>query len=479
MNVLTDPLGGLTSLGFDAAFDAAGRWVAAGAVWLLDQVGHALSSTTSVPIGTAWFAAHQSVMIATAAAVVVPMLCVSAIQAVVRQSPATLIRSFLVQLPLAMLLTGVAVELVRIGLAVTDALSARVLDGSGTDTANVLAPVTSFLGQTSANLAVPTFVLFAAGLVVAVTAFGLWLELVIRAAAVSVAVLFLPLVLAALVWPAISHWARRLADTLAALILSKLVVAAVLSLAVAAMAGGLGGASGGGFAAVVTGVALLAVATLSPFTLLRLLPMMEAGAVAHVESARHRLVQAARQPARAANLALDLAGLARDARDDGVDAEDGAALSGRLASTAASPMAGWGGSGQQTGGVAAADEPDAGGDPLASWRGGKRAGAAGRDGVGGKDPATPRRDGIGEQRPEGSSVGWMRATPMDFDAIDRAVQAAGDGVPLNRLDEAERRMVAGLPYDDLVDPRLAAGAGDGTGGGPAGAAGGSGAGDGR
>ena len=89
----------------------------------------------------------------------------------------------------------------------------------------------------------------------------------------------------------------------------------MLSLAVGALAGGLGaggtGGDGGGFASVVTGVALLLVATLSPFTLLRLVPAIEAGAVAHVESTRHRLADAARMPGKARNFALDVAGEAR------------------------------------------------------------------------------------------------------------------------------------------------------------------------
>ena len=123
--------------------------------------------------------------------------------------------------------------------------------------------------------------MFLGGLFVAFAALVLWLELVVRAAAVSVAVLFLPLALAALVWPSVSHWCRRLADTLVALVLSKLVVAAVLSLAAGAIAGGLGvspSGAGGGFAAVVTGIALLVIAILAPFTLLRLVPAVEAGA---------------------------------------------------------------------------------------------------------------------------------------------------------------------------------------------------------
>ena len=69
----------------------------------------------------------------------------------------------------------------------------------------------------------------------------LWLELLIRSAAVYVAVLFLPLAIATLVWPAVSHWCRRLVETLAALILSKFVIVAVLSLAAGALSSGTAG----------------------------------------------------------------------------------------------------------------------------------------------------------------------------------------------------------------------------------------------
>ena len=96
-------------------------------------------------------------------------------------------------------------------------------------------------------------------LLIAVAAFVLWLELLIRAAAVYVAVLFLPLALATLVWPAVSHWCRRLVETLAALILSKFVIVATLSLAAGAVASGTAGtgAHGSGFSAVLAGGALL------------------------------------------------------------------------------------------------------------------------------------------------------------------------------------------------------------------------------
>ncbi len=307
MSLTSGIVGGLAGAGIGAVFGAAGRWVADGAVWLLDQVGHAMSATTTVPLDTRWFAEHQAVMVSLAGAVVLPMLCCTVLQAVLRQDAGMVLRAVMVQLPLAMLLTGVVVVLVRLGLALTDALSARVLAGAGADSGNVLAPLVSFLSATGlGDPTVPGFVLFLGGLLAAVAALTLWLELVVRSAAVSAAVLFLPLALAALVWPAVSHWCRRLADTLVALLLSKLVVAAVLSLAAGAVAGGSGasGPGGGGFAGVVTGLALLFIATVSPFTLLRLVPAIEGGAVAHLESTRHRMRQAAHAPVRAAGVIL-------------------------------------------------------------------------------------------------------------------------------------------------------------------------------
>jgi hypothetical protein len=148
-----------------------------------------------------------------------------------------------------------------------------------------------------------TFVLLMVGLLVAAAAFVLWLELLVRAAAVYVAVLFLPLVLTALVWPAVSHWCRRLVETLAALILSKFVIVATLSLAASAV--GSGASGGSGFAAVLAGGALLVLSTFVPFSILRLIPMVEAGAVGHLEGVRQRGTAAVtRLPRSAAQLAL-------------------------------------------------------------------------------------------------------------------------------------------------------------------------------
>jgi hypothetical protein len=279
----------VATAGADAVLQALAGWVVGGAQWLLDQIGSVLAATTSVDIGSSWFGGHYQAMAVLSCILLVPMLVAAVIQAVLQQRVGPLVRAALVNLPLALLLTGVAIELVRLSLAATDAMSAAIASGSGADISQALGGLASSLvGQLAGTgQGVPTFVTLLGALLVVFGAFVLWVELLVRAAAIYVAVLFLPLGLASLVWPAVAHWCRRLVDTLAALILSKFVIVAVLSLAASALASG----TQQGFASVLGGGALLLLATFTPFTLLRLLPAIEAGAVHQLEGAHTRVRQ--------------------------------------------------------------------------------------------------------------------------------------------------------------------------------------------
>jgi hypothetical protein len=246
-------VGSLTKSLLDGFFRDLLTWVASGAASLIGVLGTALSASTEPMLAGSAFRSEFDVMAVLSAGVALPLLAVGAIQAIVRQEPGALLRSALVRLPLALLFTGVSVQLVVLGLAATD-----------------LAAFGAFLVVLTA----------------AVVAFLLWLELAVRSAAIAAASLFLPLALVGLAWPATSHWARRLGETLAALVLSKLVIASVLALA----AGLLGDSSG--VSGVVEGVALLAVAAFAPFALLKLIPAVEAGAVAHLEGLGQRSAHA-------------------------------------------------------------------------------------------------------------------------------------------------------------------------------------------
>lgn len=282
--------GSLAASGFESVLNSIGQWVASGAEWLLGQIGDVLVSTTTVDVGAAWFRDHYGQMTALAGVVILPMLLVSTVQAIVRQDPAQLVRTFLLRLPLALLLGVVAIQIVVMGLSVTDEMSNAVAGGTGTDLTSLLSGVTKGLVTAAADPTIASFVLLLIALLIAVAAFVLWLELLIRAAAVYVAALFLPLALAALVWPAVSHWCRRLVETLVALILSKFVIVATLSLAAGAISSGTAGTGshGSGFSAVLAGGALLVMATFAPFAILRLIPAVESGAVGHLEGLRQR-----------------------------------------------------------------------------------------------------------------------------------------------------------------------------------------------
>jgi hypothetical protein len=299
--------GSVAAVGVDAVLGGLSQWVASGAEWLLSQIGNVLISTTTIELGASWYRTHYAVMTALAGVVVVPLLLVSTIQAVFRQNAGQLLRTFFVQLPLALLLGVVAIQIVILCLSATDALCTAVAGKSGSDVNALLTDMTKGLVLAVGDPTTASFVLLLVGLLVAAAAFVLWLELLVRAAAVYVAVLFLPLALVALVWPSVSHWCRRLVETLAALILSKFVIVATLSLAAGAVSSGTGanGSGGSAFASVLAGGALLVLSTFVPFSILRLIPMIEGGAIGHLEGVRQRGTAAlTRVPRTAAQYAM-------------------------------------------------------------------------------------------------------------------------------------------------------------------------------
>ena len=401
--------GSIAASGFESVLSGISQWVASGAEWLLTQIGDVLESTTTVDIGATWFRTHYEDMTALAGVVILPMLLVSTLQAVVRQNPGQLVRTYLVQLPLALLLAVVAIQIVILSLSATDAMSDAVAGGTGTDVTSLLSGVTTGLVAAADDPTIASFVLLLVALLIAVAAFVLWLELLIRAAAVYVAVLFLPLALATLVWPAVSHWCRRLVETLAALILSKFVIVATLSLAAGAVSSGTAGTGshGAGFSAVLAGGALLVMATFVPFAILRMIPAVEAGAVAHLDGLRERGTAAMlRVPRSAANFALS----------EGLGALGDARL---LAGAAAGGAAGGGGGGGGAG---------AGGGAVRSASGTGGGDDAGLGGVelGEGDAESPRR--FDESVARGDVPGPKGPKPLlDSDAEADAAAETSEG----------------------------------------------------
>jgi type IV secretion system protein TrbL len=256
--------------------------VGGAAHWLLDQLGQAMTDTTADGLASGWFQGRFEVMVRLGGTCLGAFLLAAAIQALLRQEPRLLVRALGVQFPLAGLLTFSAVALVRLFETAVDAMCSAVgggMAGAATGYLGQLATdATSFLSGNG----LPVFLSFFLALVAVVGALMLWIELMVRSVAVDAATLFLPLALVAMVWPGAAHVARRLVEVLVALILSKFVIVALLSLGSAAVAAQTGVSS------LLMGMGLLLLASLSPFTLLKLLPLVEVGAIAHLEGMPHR-----------------------------------------------------------------------------------------------------------------------------------------------------------------------------------------------
>ncbi|WP_217922736.1 hypothetical protein [Miltoncostaea oceani] len=259
-----DAAGAAAGAAGDAVLGQLTSWVGEGASWLLLQVADAIDSTTSVNLSASWFQSHYAFMFQAGAILLLPLLLLTVLQVLIRQDGGLLIRVGLLHLPAAMLLTGLAVSVTQTALAVTDALSAELTAGVANDT-HALA---STLTQASAvGGPVPLFASFLMALVMALAAIFVWFELILRAGVVYVAVMFLPLFLATMIWPALSGWVRRLVQLIVAAILSKLVIVATLSLGLSALT------SGDGPSAVLAGAGMFLLSAFSPFVLFSLIPL--------------------------------------------------------------------------------------------------------------------------------------------------------------------------------------------------------------
>lgn len=264
------------------------RWLAEGAAWLVGKVVGLIDQSTRPDLGANWFKERYRLMVGIGGLVLVPMLLMAAIRAVMKQDFAQLGRSFLLYLPIAILAMFVAVELTQAGLVVTDGLSELVSKSVGQDVVDFYDGIGQSLGTLGNDPSVPLFVVALGSIVAALGAFFIWIELLVRSAAIYVAVFFLPLTLAALVWPATMKWARRLVGTLAAIIASKFVIVSVISLATAALGAGSQAAADPadtGISTVLGAGVLLVIAAFSPFVLMKFMPLIEDAAIGHLEGA--------------------------------------------------------------------------------------------------------------------------------------------------------------------------------------------------
>ena len=283
--MLSSLLGSLASSIADAILSGVTKWVIDGAAQLVRGVTGALLASTAVPFNAGFDTVFSEIRLLAFPFVGI-FMALAIIRAVIRQDLADLGRMLLLRLPLALLGSGIALDLAALLLKATDNMSGALLSVAGSSVASFASGLSGAL-VLSGGSPPGGFVAFLLAVICGVVAFFLWIELVIRASAIAIAALFIPFALAGVVWSGSSSWGKRLGEILVALILSKLVIAAVFALAITE----LGDPSGVG--GMIQGAALLILATLAPWTLVRLVPAVESGLVAGLEGIGARARSAA------------------------------------------------------------------------------------------------------------------------------------------------------------------------------------------
>jgi len=277
--------GGLVHLGLSAVFGGLAAWVAAGTAWLVHQVALLMVATTHVPLGAPWFSSRMRAMTVVAATLALPMVLLAALRSIVAGDPGGALRAFLVRLPLAALGTALAAEAVSALLSVTDELCVLASAGLGRSPYAFLGTLASSLTERAAagmGTAVPSSVVLLGALLGGVASLVMWLELVLRSAAVAVVVALLPVAFVAGISPWTAQWCRRGIELVVGLVLAKFVVVVALDVGAAALAGA---SANAGFPSLLTGLGVEAIAALAPLALFRLAPVVEAEAMSHAGEA--------------------------------------------------------------------------------------------------------------------------------------------------------------------------------------------------
>lgn len=290
---ITDAIGGVAERAGEAAFgfvlDSILGALANACRRVVEELITFLDRSAAVSFDTGWWASERgqelfSTVLQLSAVLMLLFLLLAVIQGVLTGEPAQMIRAALVEAPLSILGTVALVAVTTALLAATDGASSLVLAGAP----DGLGRFASGFGTTGTLMTNGLLAVILAGLFL-VGAVLVWIELAVRAALIYFLVLVGPLALSARVWPAARGMFRKLCELGVAIIVSKFAIALALALGAAALGGGGPDAAGAGSAeaaatdlsGLLAGATLMLVAAFTPFVVIRLVPVVEAAAVAH------------------------------------------------------------------------------------------------------------------------------------------------------------------------------------------------------
>ena len=258
--------------------------------WVLSSAGHELQGLKPVITQPTlapgdWFKPLYGRMTAIAVWLLGLFLLLAVLQALVRGDLSLLGEAVLKHLPAAVLATAGVVSFTLLLMRITDDLCGFVLGALGDQVWQTLEDAAGVALMAAADPGWWGFLATLLGVLGLLAVIAIGLELLARMALIYLTMLFLPLGFAAMVWPAARGLVRRLLELLVGLIASKLVLVVALTMAGVAFAAGVpvlpDQAPPQGEPAIadlLMGVILLLIAAMSPWALVRLIPLVEVAA---------------------------------------------------------------------------------------------------------------------------------------------------------------------------------------------------------
>ncbi len=233
-----------------------------GAKEMLNDLAGAIDTATQVDLGEAFFTQNYAVMLAVSAPIVLLLFLVDLAGAALRRRNP--LRS-LVGVFQAVFGAALAVTFAELALGATDALSSYVLHQGMGGSAHQLSDVIVaglLTGSSSGLLLILSFFTMIAALFV-------WLILVLRKFAIYSVAVFAPIAFAGQAWAGTTRMAKRWAEALIALILSKFAISVLFAVAVSAIG------TSKSVATVIGGLVMLIMALFSPWLCLKLVHFVE------------------------------------------------------------------------------------------------------------------------------------------------------------------------------------------------------------
>ncbi|NNN21044.1 MAG: hypothetical protein HKL80_03465 [Acidimicrobiales bacterium] len=277
----------LTSLGASTLLDAISKWIGNAAAFLVEKLGQIMENASQPGIGTSWFSLNYQNMIMIAGLVIVPLIFISVIRSIFMQDFNGMGKMVMIQIPGAFIAGIGSIQIVKTLIEIVDSFSNQLLAQSGSNFPEMISRINSALISPLSSM--PTIASGALAFIALGILSGtlvLFIEMIMRSSAIDIAVLFLPISFAAMVFPYTAHILRRLIETIASLILSKFVVAGVLAMASSEIASNPYTSS---FSTITVGLACIWLAAFSPFMLFKIVPLVDASVLSGITEVGQRV----------------------------------------------------------------------------------------------------------------------------------------------------------------------------------------------